>query len=86
MKGGIEKAFMSTTTELKVAAEFAASGVGGKIGVVNTYLMAASSDAPHVPLLFPNSAKIFGISWDMHGFESSNLSSNPRAGRNVVVL
>ena len=25
---------MSTTTELKVAAEFAASGVGGKIGVV----------------------------------------------------
>ena len=34
MKGGIERAFMSTTTELKVAAEFAASGVGGKIGVV----------------------------------------------------
>jgi hypothetical protein len=34
VKGGIEKAFMSTTTELKVAAEFAASGVGGKIGVV----------------------------------------------------
>ena len=52
----------------------------------NTYLMAASSDAPHGPFLFPNSAKIFGISWDMHGFESSNLSSNPRVGRNVVVL
>ena len=42
----------------------------------NTYLMAASSDAPHGPLLFPNSAKIFGISWDMQvlGSLSNNFS------------
>jgi hypothetical protein len=34
VKGGIERAFMSTTTELAVAAEFAGSGGNGKIGVV----------------------------------------------------
>ena len=33
-KGGIERAFMSTTTHLSVAAEFAASEGQGKIGVV----------------------------------------------------
>ena len=37
--------------------------------------MAASSDAPHGPLLFPNSAKIFGISWDMQAVVGS-LSKN----------
>ena len=43
----------------------------------NTYLMAASSDAPHGPLLFPNSAKIFGISWDMQALGSLSNSFPP---------
>lgn len=43
----------------------------------NTYLMAASSDAPYRPLLFPNSAKIFGISWDMQVLGSLSKNFSP---------